>query len=102
MKQYFTTFLGCTADVSCPGGTCQEACNFPFTYDRNTYYRCTTDNSENGRAWCETISGALVDCNPGCPGVYNPEPPKPYPPPPTDVRLRSNGEPEVYINGDYR
>merc|ERR1712156_923072 len=67
------------------------------------YNRCTTDNSENGKAWCETISGARVDCNPGCPGVYNPNPnPNPFPPPPTDVRLRSNGEPEVYINGNYR
>merc|ERR1711988_327419 len=91
----------CTADVSCPGGTCAEACNFPFYYNQNTYNRCTTDNSENGKAWCETISGAKVDCNPGCPGVYNPNP-NPFPPPPTDVRLRSNGEPEVYINGDYR
>jgi len=91
----------CTADVSCPGGTCAEACNFPFYYNQNTYNRCTTDNSENGKAWCETISGAKVDCNPGCPGVYNPNP-NPFPPPPTDVRLRSNGEPEVYINGNYR
>merc|ERR1712079_1001453 len=73
----------CTADVSCPGGTCAEACNFPFYYNQNTYNRCTTDNSENGKAWCETISGARVDCNPGCPGVYNPNP-------------------EVYINGNYR
>merc|ERR1711962_416496 len=95
----------CTADVPCPGGTCPEACEFPFTYKRNTYNRCTKDNSENGRAWCKTVSGKYEDCNPGCPGYSNnPEPPRPYPPPPppTDVRLRSNGEPEVYINGGYR
>jgi len=55
------------------------------------------------------ISGKWADCDPGCPGVYNPYPtpaPRPPPPPPGSegyVRFRNGGKrqgiPEVYLNG---
>ena len=46
-----------------------NSCDFPFNYRGNTYYQCTTFNSANGKAWCKTVRGSYVDCNPGCPGT---------------------------------
>jgi len=44
----------------CPGGggssSCYtergQLCQFPFSYNGKTYYECTTDSSNNGKAWC--------------------------------------------------
>merc|ERR1711935_600465 len=77
----------CTAENS-------EPCQFPFKYKGKTYYQCTLDHNPE-KAWCQTISNSLVDCNPGCPGYVWPRPPTP-----PDVKLE-NGIPEVYINGQY-
>merc|ERR1711971_132686 len=106
----------CTAYVPVAGGNrlVKGAWKFPFPHYfggfTNTYSSCTTDDSDNNKAWCETINGFKKDCNPGC--DYNPNPnprpdpprpkprPDPRPPGSKDVRLE-NGIPEVYINGQF-
>ena len=29
-----------------------DRCVFPFTYQRQTYFACTADDSDNGAPWC--------------------------------------------------
>merc|ERR1712037_387691 len=59
----------CTADAPATGGTAPAECQFPFTYDDRTYNECTYYKTANEKAWCRTVTGALGDCNPGCPGI---------------------------------
>ena len=55
-------------------------CIFPFRYKGKKYYDCTTDDSENGKAWCATtidskgkvVPGKWGDCrNDGCKTIQN-------------------------------
>ena len=51
-----------------------ENCIFPFKYNDKMYVECTTDDSDNGRAWCATkvnsdgnvLRGKWGDCGNSC------------------------------------
>ena len=38
-----------------------KSCQFPFIFQNQTYYGCTTDTDENGKAWCSTKISPLTN-----------------------------------------
>uniref|UniRef100_A0A8D2KTE8 Fibronectin type-II domain-containing protein n=1 Tax=Varanus komodoensis TaxID=61221 RepID=A0A8D2KTE8_VARKO len=43
------------------GSSNGKPCIFPFIYRNETYYNCTTENSENGLFWCATTANYNQD-----------------------------------------
>merc|ERR1719367_977855 len=82
------TFIA-SEDQENPTENCQypktvdgKLCTFPFRYKDRKYFGCTTDDSDNGKAWCATTIdskgkvidgkwGDCQDCNNVCKTVQN-------------------------------
>ena len=64
----------CKAIVKQRERTFARDCVFPFNYKNKKYFACTTDDSDNGKAWCPTkvdsnnnvVTGKWGDCTQGC------------------------------------
>ena len=76
---YLLTFKDPCTSNSPNDSTARSKCIFPFLYKGQSYEKCTSDFSENGKPWCAINIQPLTevpedgfhwgDCSENCPGA---------------------------------